>query len=105
MTGEAYMCFAGELLVNERYTGIEYTSRSGDFSVDIIAEKSGKRYAIQVKRQASSVSRKAVTDTVAGLRFFSSDIAMVIANSTLSAKARGFAKSVGCISIERGELG
>lgn len=101
MDGHSFEHYVARLLRHEGYTEVEVTPGSGDFGVDIVASKSGHRYAIQVKRQARTVSRRAVSDAVAGRDYFSCDAAMVVTNNFLSKSAREFASSVGCEVVDR----
>ena len=104
MDGHDFEDYTARLLRHEGYTEVEVTPRSGDFGVDIVASKNGHRHAIQVKRQTRSVSRRAVSDAVAGMRHFSCDAAMVVTNSYLTKGARVFASSVGCEIVDRDDL-
>ena len=104
MDGHSFEHYVAELLRHEGYTGVEVTPGSGDFGVDIVASKSGRRYAIQVKRQTQTVSRRAVSDAVAGKDYFSCNAAMVVTNNYLSKSARAFASSVGCEVVDRDVL-
>lgn len=104
MDGHSFEHYVAELLRHEGYTGVEVTPGSGDFGVDIVASKSARRYAIQVKRQTQTVSRRAVSDAVAGKDYFSCNAAMVVTNNYLSKSARAFASSVGCEVVDRDVL-
>lgn len=105
MDGVTFERYVGKLLINEGYRSIEYTKVTGDYGVDIVASNGDKKYAIQVKRQSSQVSRRAVSDAVAGKDFYSCNASMVITNNRLSKNARQFADSIGCIVIDRDKLG
>ena len=104
MDGLSFEHYVARLLRHEGYYGVEVTRGSGDFGVDIVASKNGRRFAIQVKRQAQTVSRRAVSDAVAGKPYFSCDAAMVITNNFLSRRAKKFASTIGCEIVERDSL-
>ena len=104
MDGLYFECFVATLLKHEGFTRVEVTKGSGDFGVDIIATKGGYRYAIQVKRSSGIVSRRAVSDAVAGKSHYSCNAAMVVTNGYLSKQSQQFASSVGCEIIDRDKI-
>jgi len=97
---EEYIC---NLL---RFKGfeVEHTRGSGDFGVDIVASKEGFRYAVQVKRRNSPVSRRAISDAVGGMAKYDCNVAMVITNNYFTEGAKELAKANKCILIDRNEL-
>lgn len=101
MDGLPFEHYIANLLKHEGFTQVEVTKGSGDFGVDVIALKSNCRYAIQVKRSSGTVSRRAVSDAVAGKRHYSCSAAMVVTNGYLSRQSKDFASSVGCEIIDR----
>lgn len=105
MDGLAFEHYVANLLRSEGYSKVEVSKASGDFGVDITAFKSSLRYAIQVKRYTGTVSRRAVSDAVAGKGHYSCDLAMVITNSYLSKQSKEFARSVRCEIVDRDILG
>lgn len=68
------------------------TKGSGDQGVDILAEKDGKKYAIQAKRYSNSVGNKAVQEVVSGMSYYEADVSWVITNSTFTQAAVNLAK-------------
>lgn len=80
------------------------TKGSGDFGVDIIASRDNQRYAVQVKRYRSNVSRTAVSDAVAGKKYYDCNIAMVITNSYFSPAAIDLADKNHCKLVNRNVL-
>jgi HJR/Mrr/RecB family endonuclease len=103
MGGIEFEHYASKLLTNREFR-VEVTQPSGDLGVDIIAEKDGLKYAIQVKRQTNPVSRRAVSDAVAGKAHYGCNAAMVITNSQFTAGATRLAESTGCELIARNTL-
>lgn len=95
--------YVAGLLRQQGFT-VELTKASGDFGVDIIAEKTPSKYATQVKRQTSPVSRHAVSDAVAGMRHYGCNSAMVITNNYFSPGAIELAKSTECELVDRATL-
>ena len=77
------------------------TSPSHDLGVDIIAQIGSTKYAVQVKRQVGGVSRRAVSDAVAGKAHYGCNKAMVVTNGYFTAGAEKLAKSTGCELADR----
>ena len=55
MEGVEFEQYCAELLRNRGFIDVKLTQASGDFGVDILAEKDGVTYAIQCKRYADPV--------------------------------------------------
>ena len=104
MNGHDFEYYVARILKHNGYSDVEVTSGSNDFGVDVLASKGSDRYAIQVKRQQSTVSRRAVSDAVAGAAHYSCNRSMVITNSRMSKSGQQFADSTHCIVIQREEL-
>ncbi|MES2899498.1 MAG: restriction endonuclease [Pseudomonadota bacterium] len=104
MDGLEFERYVGRLLKHEGYSDVKVTQGSGDNGVDIFATRGTHRFSIQVKRQQSSVSRRAVSDAVAGRDGYECDGAMVVTNNWLSPKARKFAEQTACEIVERETL-
>lgn len=94
---EHYVC---RLLVHRGFTA-SVTRSSGDLGVDIVARRNFQKYAIQVKRHRKGVSRRAVSDAVAGKQHYGCDRAMVITNSYFTKGAKELAKSTYCELVNR----
>jgi restriction system protein len=80
------------------------TKASGDLGVDLIASNDTSKIAIQAKRYESKVSRRAISDAVAGMRHYKCNRAMVITNNYFTPDAIKLAKSAGCMLIDRDVL-
>lgn len=94
---EHYLC---RLLIHRGFQA-EVTRASGDLGVDIVAQRNGQKHAVQVKRYSNGVSRRAVSDAVAGKQHYGCDSAMVITNSYFTRGAKLLARSTGCELIDR----
>lgn len=103
MKGLDFEVFIGELLTQHGYK-TQNIKGSGDFGVDVIAEKGNTKYAVQVKRYKSNVSRTAVSDAVAGKFHWDCEKAWVITNSYFTSDAKLLAKSTDCKLTDRDEL-
>ena len=103
MTGIQFEHYVAKLLTFQGFQ-TQVTVGSGDLGVDVLANKLPTRYAIQVKRQAKNVSRRAVSDAVAGQIHYRCNAAMVVTNAFFTTGARELAKSTGCRLVDRTEL-
>ncbi|MFO3798054.1 MAG: restriction endonuclease, partial [Anaerolineales bacterium] len=77
MAGHHFEHYIAALLESQGFQA-KVTRGSGDSGVDIVAKKSDVVYAIQCKRSASNVSRRAVSDAVAGIAHYGCTKAMVV---------------------------
>lgn len=103
MNGLEFEVYIARLLRHMGYK-VENIKASVDFGVDIIAKKQDETYAIQVKRHSYPVSRRAVSDAVAGKQHYNCDKAMVITNNYFTKDAIALANSCDCILIDRKTL-
>jgi restriction system protein len=100
MDGITFEYYVAQLLTRQGYINVSLTEQY-DYGVDIIAEKDGLRWGIQVKRYSGLVKAEAVRQVVTGLRLYNCDRAMVITNSRFSAVARRLASGNDCVLIDR----
>lgn len=103
MTGIQFEHYVAQLLTHQGYKA-QVTAGSRDFGVDVIAQKQAVKYAIQVKRQAKNVSRRAVSDAVTGKVHYGCTAAMVVTNVFFTSGAPELANSTGCRLVDRNEL-
>ena len=95
--------FIQRLITNRGYS-VRVTQASSDLGVDLIASRNNEKNAIQAKRYESKVSRRAISDAVAGMHYYGCNKAMVISNIYFSPGAITLAQSTGCILIDRDTL-
>ena len=100
MDGLDFEQYVASLLRANGFHKVSLTERY-DYGVDIIAEKEGIRWGIQVKRHSGLVKADAVRQVVTGLRIYGCDQAMVITNSDYSAVARRLANANDCVLVDR----
>lgn len=103
MSGTAFEAYVSAVLSSRGYT-VTATAATGDLGVDLIAELDGEATAIQVKRSARPVSRRAVSDAVAGMSHYGCSSAMVITNSLFTTGAATLAGSTACLLVDRDNL-
>lgn len=103
MRGIDFEHYVGKLLTYRGFQ-IEITPGSGDFGVDLVAEREGEKWAIQCKRRKIPVSLKAVQEVVAGRDYHACDEAMVVTNNHFAQSAVALAKSTECELVDRNVL-
>lgn len=103
MNGLEFEHYISKILNSKGYKA-RVTRASNDYGVDIVASDKDDKYSIQVKRYNTNVSRRAVSDAVAGKSIYNCNKAMVITNSFYSPGAIELAKSTSCILVDRDEL-
>ncbi len=104
MDGLSFEHYVAWLLSNNGFKKVYVTQGSGDFGADIIATKRSKKYAIQVKRMSSIVSRHAISDAVAAREHYGCTDAIVVTNNYFSRQAEEFSLSTGCTLVDRDAL-
>lgn len=86
-----------ERLVAEIFTKMGYraevTKLSGDYGVDVIAEKDGTKIGVQAKCYSGSVSNSAIQEIVAGMKYYNCHKGVVVTNSKFTKAAIELAKS------------
>ncbi len=103
MTGLEFEYYVADLLRNSGFRKISLTEKY-DLGIDIVAEKDGVRWGVQVKRYSGLVKADAVRQAVTGLNLYGCNRAMVITNSTYSAIARRLATANGCVLVDHASL-
>lgn len=103
MDGLEFEKYIANSLKKQGYSNATLTEQY-DYGVDIIANKDGVRWGIQVKRYSGLVKAEAVRQVVTGLKVYGCNRAMVITNSVFSRVAVKLADSNECILIDRNGL-
>lgn len=103
MGGVEFERYLQKLLTRQGYR-VNMTQASGDLGVDLIAARDSDRIAIQVKRYNGKISRRAISDAVAGMQHYRCNRAMVITNSHFTPGAVTLARSTNCILVDRDTL-
>ncbi len=99
----AFEVYIAKLLKHRGFRNVRLTERF-DYGVDVIAEKDGVRWGVQVKRYNNMVKAEAVRQVVTALIRYKCDRGMVVTNSTFSRPARELAADNRCVLIGRDEL-
>ncbi len=103
MTGTRFEEYVAAILTSQGYQ-VAHTGQSGDLGVDLVASRPPVKIAVQCKRLTEPVSRRAVSDAVAGAAYYHSNTAMVVTNSRFTPGARELARSTHCQLVDRETL-
>lgn len=96
--------YVRKLLIKLGYTNVEKTKASGDFGIDILAEKDNVSYAIQCKLYTGKLGNDCVQEAYAGKKYYKKDLAVVITNSTFTSGAQELAKETNVVLWDRNVL-
>ena len=104
MEGHEFEYFCAELLKDNGFKEVEVTKGSGDYGIDVLAEKEGVTYAIQCKCYADSVGVKAVQEAYAGRDYYDCMVGAVMTNQYFTAPAVDAAKKLKILLWDRGYI-
>ncbi len=104
MEGHDFEFYCAELLRRLGFQEVEVTRGSGDYGVDILAEKEGITYAIQCKCYGAPVGVKAVQEAYAGRDYYDRMVGAVLTNQYFTQPAVEAAKKLKILLWDRGYL-
>ena len=104
MDGREFEYFCAELLKRKGFQEVQVTKASGDYGVDILAEKEGITFAIQCKCYHSSIGVKAVQEAHAGRDYYDCMIGVVLTNQYFTTPAVEAARKLKILLWDRGYL-
>ena len=104
MEGLDFEYYCAELLRNRGFIEVEVTKSSGDYGIDILAEKEGVTYAIQCKRYNAPVGVKAVQEAYAGRDFYDHMVGCVLTNQYFTQPAVDAAQKLKILLWDRDYL-
>ncbi len=104
MEGHEFEYYCAELLKRYGFQEVEVTKGSGDYGVDILAEKDGVTYAIQCKCYTGPVGVKAVQEAYAGRDYYDRMVGAVLTNQYFTQPAVEAARKLKILLWDRGYL-
>lgn len=104
MEGVDFEKFCAALLSRHGFDEIEMTRASGDYGIDILAQKEGVTYAIQCKRYTEPVGVKAIQEAYAGRDYYDRMVGAVMTNQYFTAPAVEAAKKLKILLWDRGYI-
>jgi len=104
LEGHDFEYYCAELLQKAGFLDVEVTKGSGDYGVDILAEKDGITYAFQCKCYNAPVGVRAVQEAYAGKDFYDRMVGVVMTNQYFTAPAVEAATKLKILLWDRGYL-
>ena len=104
MEGHEFEYYCADLLRKKGFLEVEVTKGSGDYGVDVLAEKDGITYAIQCKCYQTPVGVRAVQEAYAGRDYYDRMVGVVMTNQYFTAPAVDAARKLKILLWDRGYL-
>jgi len=104
LEGHDFEYYCAELLRKKGFQEVEVTKGSGDYGVDILAEKDGITYAVQCKCYTAPVGVKAVQEAYAGRDYYDRMVGAVLTNQYFTQPAVEAAGKLKILLWDRGYL-
>lgn len=104
MEGHRFEYACADILKMNGFKNVKVTQGSGDYGVDIIAYKNGKKYAVQCKRYSHKLDNKPIQEVKAGLAYYNCDIGAVMTNQYFTEPAKELARINGVKLWDRNTL-
>lgn len=104
MDGFEFEYYCADLLSANGFDDVKVTRSSGDYGIDILAEKDGVTYAIQCKRYTGLVGVKAVQEAYAGRDYYDRMVGAVLTNQYFTKPAVQAARKLKILLWDRDYL-
>ena len=104
MEGREFEKFCADLLKRRGFQEVVVTKGSGDFGIDILAERDGITYGIQCKNYHSPIGVKAVQEVYAGRDYYDCMVGVVMSNQYFTGPAVEAAKKLKIVLWDRGYM-
>lgn len=92
MDGHEFEYLCADILKNNGFCNVKVTRGSGDFGVDIVAQRKDKKYAIQCKCYNHKLDNSPIQEVVAGMSSYGCNSAAVMTNQYFTEPAKLLAK-------------
>lgn len=92
MEGHQFEYACADILKANAFKNVTVTQGSGDFGVDILAEKNGYKYAIQCKRYSRKLDNKPIQEVIGGLAYYGCNKGAVMTNQYFTEPAKELAR-------------
>lgn len=103
LDGREFEAAIAGLYESKGYT-VKLTKASGDYGVDVVANRGEEILAIQAKRYSGKVGVKAVQEVTAGAYYYKATKAVVVTNSFFTSQAKELARDIGVVLINKKQL-
>lgn len=101
MEGHDFEYYCADILRANGFGHVEVTRGSGDYGIDILAEKDGVSYGVQCKCYEAHVGTHAVAEAYAGHDYYGCMVGAVMTNQYFTAPARHMADRLGILLWDR----
>lgn len=92
MEGHQFEYACADILKANGFKNVKVTQGSGDFGVDILANKKGVRYAIQCKCYSHKLDNTPIQEVIGGLAYYKCSKGAVMTNQYFTEPAKELAK-------------
>jgi len=97
MDGHDFEYYCADVLRDKGFRHVEVTKGSGDFGIDILAERNGVTYGVQCKNYDGAVGVHAVQEAYAGKDYYDRMVGAVMTNATYTRGAVQMAEKLNII--------
>lgn len=104
MDGVQFEHYCADLLLRNGFSKADVTQASGDYGIDIKAEKDGITYGIQCKYYTDKVGNHAVQEALSGAQYYHCMVAAVITNNYFTPAAIETAKKTNVLLWDKEKL-
>ena len=104
MEGHEFEHFCADLLRRRGFKEVIVTKGSGDFGIDILAERDGISYGIQCKNYSAPIGVKAVQEVYAGRDYYDCMVGVVMSNQYFTGPAVEADKKLKIVLWDRGYI-
>lgn len=104
MDGHQFEYFCADLLRTNGFENVEVTQASGDYGIDVLAEKEDITYAIQCKCYSDNVGNHAVQEAHSGAAYYGRMVAVVMTNRYFTRAAKETATQLHVLLWDRDKL-
>ncbi len=104
LDGHEFEYYCANLLKDRGFVDVSITKGSGDFGVDILAEKDGVTYAIQCKKYDKPVGVRAIEEVYMGRDYYDRMVGAVLTNQYFTAPAVAAASKLHILLWDGGYL-
>lgn len=101
MEGHEFEYFCADLLRRRGFQEVVVTKGSGDFGIDILAERDGISYGIQCKNYQTPIGVKAVQEVYAGRDYYDCMVGVVMSNQYFTGPAVEAARKLKIVLWDR----
>uniref|UniRef100_UPI003AB971B9 restriction endonuclease n=1 Tax=Ruthenibacterium lactatiformans TaxID=1550024 RepID=UPI003AB971B9 len=104
MEGHQFEYFCADLLRKNGFEDVEVTQASGDYGIDVLAEKDDITYAIQCKCYSDNIGNHAVQEAHSGASYYGRMVAVVMTNRYFTTAAKETAKRIHVLLWDRDKI-